>query len=128
MLKACKALLNGSGELSYFEHRGINAETVRGAWVGYDVAKQAFAYPCIAKEGGLLGIHYKTKARDAKGKRRQWWAGYSEDLPPKGHGKKPEDPAKIIPFGMETLEILKPGSRVVLFCGEEDALSGRQAG
>ena len=123
-----KALLNGSGELSYFEDRGIKEETVKDAWIGYDADRGAFTYPTIAKSGGLLAIHCKGKARDAKGKRRTWWEWHANDLPPKGRGKKPNDPAKVIPFGMETLEGLEPRSRVILFCGEEDALSARQAG
>lgn len=80
------------------------------------------------RSGSLLGLHYKSKARDAKGKRRQWWGAYADDLPPKGHGKKPDDPAKIVPFGMETLGDLDAGSLLVLCCGEEDTLSVRQAG
>ena len=123
-----KALLNGSGELTYFEDRGIKEETVKDAWIGYDAGRGAFTYPAIAKGGGLLAIHYKSKARDAKRKRRTWWGGYADDLPPKGCGKKPDDPAKVIPFGMETLEGVEPRSRVLLLCGEEDALSARQAG
>jgi hypothetical protein len=66
--------------------------------------------------------------RNEKGKRQQWWGGFAENLPPKRHGKKPADPAKVIPFGLETLRDLKPGSLIVLCCGEEDALSVRQAG
>jgi hypothetical protein len=128
VLRARKALLNGSDEISYFEERGIAAEIVRGAWVGYDTDRGAFTYPSIARGGGLLAIHYKLKGRDAKGKRRTWWEGYADDLPSKGHGKKPDDPAKVIPFGMETLEGLESGSLAILFCGEEDALSARQAG
>jgi hypothetical protein len=127
VIQAHRALLNG-GRLSYFEERGISAEIVRAAWVGYDAASRAFTYPSIARSGGLLGIHYKSKTRDEKGKRKQWWGGYAEDLPAKGHGKKPDDPAKVIPFGLETLRDLKPGSLVVLCCGEEDTLSVRQAG
>jgi hypothetical protein len=126
-IQAHRALLNG-GKLSYFEERGISAETVRAAWVGYDGASSAFTYPCIVRAGGLLGIHFKSEGRDEKGKRRQWWGAYAEDLPARGHGKKPDDPAKIIPFGLETLGNLKPGSLVVLCCGEEDTLSVRQAG
>jgi hypothetical protein len=126
-IQAHRALLNG-GKLSYFEERGISAETVRTAWVGYDAVSGAFTYPCIARGGGLLGIHYKSKTRDEKGKRKQWWGGYAEDLPAKGRGKNPDDPAKVIPFGLETLRNLKPGSLVLLCCGEEDTLSGRQAG
>jgi hypothetical protein len=135
VLRARKALLNGSGEISYFEDRGIAAKIVEGAWVGYmaDVAFRdykgpAFIYPCIAKGGGLLAVHYKSKARNDDNKRWQKWGDYADDLPPKGHGKKPDDPAKVIPFGMETLEGLEPGAQVILFCGEEDALSARQAG
>ena len=126
-IQAHRALLNG-GKLSYFEQRGISAETVRVAWIGYDASSGAFTYPCIAKSHGLLGIHYKGEWREENGKRRQWWGAYAEDLPAKGHGKKPDDPAKVIPFGLETLGNLKPGSLVVMCCGEEDALSVRQAG
>jgi hypothetical protein len=126
-IRAHMALLNG-GKLSYFEERGISAEIVRAAWVGYDAASGAFTYPCIARAGGLLGIHYKSERRDEKSKRRQWWGAYAEDLPARGHGKKPDNPAKIIPFGLETLGNLKPGSLVALCCGEEDTLSVRQAG
>jgi hypothetical protein len=126
-IRAHSTLLN-SGKLSYFEERGISAETVRAAWVGYDAASGAFTYPCIARAGGLLGIHYKSAERNEKGKRQQWWGGFAENLPPKRHSKKPADPAKVIPFGLETLRDLKPGSLIVLCCGEEDALSVRQAG
>ena len=126
-IRAHRALLNG-GKVSYFEERGISSETVRAAWVGYDAASGAFTFPCIAKSRGLLGIHYKSEGRDENGKRRQWWGAYAEDLPAKGNGKKPDDQAKVIPFGLETLANLEPGSLVVLCCGEEDALSVRQAG
>jgi hypothetical protein len=126
-IQAHRVLLNG-GKLSYFEERGISAETVRAAWVGYDAARGAFTYPCIANSRGLLGIHYKSEGRDEKSKRRQWWGAYAEKLPAKGHGKKPDDPAKIIPFGLEALGDLEPGALVVLCCGEEDALSVRQTG
>src|SRR5215212_3192713 len=126
VIKARKALLNGSGKFDYFERRSIEEATLKRAYVGYEAG--VFTYPCIGKEGGLLGIHYKSEARDGKGKRKQWWGGYAEDLPPKGCGKNPDDPAKIIPFGLETLRDLEPGSLVVLCCGEEDALSLRQAG
>jgi hypothetical protein len=71
VIQAHRALLNG-GRLSYFEERGISAEIVRAAWVGYDAASRAFTYPSIARSGGLLGIHYKSAERDEKGKRRQW--------------------------------------------------------
>jgi hypothetical protein len=37
VIRAHRALLKGSDKLSYFEERGISAETVRAAWVGYDV-------------------------------------------------------------------------------------------
>ena len=67
-IRAHIALLNG-GKLCYFEKRGISAETVRAAWVGYDAASGAFTYPCIARAGGLLGIHYKSAERNEKGKR-----------------------------------------------------------
>jgi hypothetical protein len=127
-IAAWKALLNGSAALGSFEDRSIEASTVKDAWIGYDSRRKAFTYPCVAKGGGLLGIHLKSEDRDAKGKRRQWWEGHADDLPRKGHGKRPDEPAKIIPFGMETLEGLEPGSRVVLCCGEEDSLSMRQAG
>jgi len=125
-IEAHHTLLNGSGELAYFEQRRFAEETLRQAHVGFEAG--AFTYPCVAKNGQLLGIHYKTKSRNAKGKRRQWWEGYAEDLPPKGHGEKPDSPAKVIPFGLETLEDLEAGSLVVLCCGEEDALSLRQTG
>ena len=125
-LEAQKALLNGSGKLGYFERRGISAQAVRGAYVGF--RSGAFTYPCIGKDDGLLGVHCKSEGRDAKGKRRQWWEGYADDLPPKGHGENPGKPAKVIPFGLETLKDAEPGSLVILCCGEEDALSLRQAG
>jgi Protein of unknown function (DUF3987) len=128
VIGAHKTLLNDSGRLSYFEQRGISKEALRAAWVGYDDARGAFLYPCIAKGGGLLGIHYKSEGRDDKGKRRQEWGGYAHNLPRKGHGKNPNDPAKVIPFGLEILGDLKSGSLVVLCCGEEDALSVQQAG
>jgi hypothetical protein len=140
VLKARGALLNGSGKLAYFEERGLEQETVRAAYVGYetevyfpgkngrDHKGPAFTYPCIGKSGGLLGVHYKSELRNDEGKRWQRWDGFANDLPPKRHGKKPQDPAKVIPFGMETLDGLEPGSEVILFCGEEDALAGRQAG
>src|SRR5215207_8769163 len=126
VIEAHRALLNGSSELSYFAQRRIAERTVRGAYLGYE--NGAFLYPCRAKSGSLLGLHYKSKARGQKGKRLQWWGAYAKDLPQKGHGKRPDDPAKIVPFGMETLEGLEPGSLVVLCCGEEDTLSVRQAG
>jgi len=125
-LEAQKALLNGSGKLDYFERRGISRQVVQGAYVGF--RSGAFTYPCIGRSGGLLGVHYKSESRDDKGKRRQWWKDYAEDLPPKGHGKHPEKPAKVIPFGLETLTNVEAGSPVILCCGEEDALSLRQAG
>ena len=90
VIKAHRALLNGNGELSYFERRGIIEETISQAYVGYEA--EAFTYPCIAREGGLLGIHYKSKTRDTNGKRQQWWEGCADDLPPKGHGKNPDAP------------------------------------
>ena len=126
VIEAHRALLNGSSELSYFADRRIAERTVRGAYLGYE--NGAFLYPCRARSGSLLGLHYKSKARDLKGKRQQWWGDYANDLPPKGHGKRPDDSAKIGPFGMETLAGLEPGSLVVLCCGEEDTLSVREAG
>lgn len=126
VLGARNALLDGSGKLSYFERRGLSEEIVRGAWIGY--SRGEFLYPCIGRAGALLAVHYKSEARNAKGKRGQRWGLYADDLPRKGHGKKPNDPAKIIPFGLETLEGLEPGFQVTLCCGEEDALSLRQAG
>jgi integrase len=84
-IRAHRELLSGGDKISYFEERGISAETIRAAWVGYDAASGAFTYPCIARGGGLLGIHYKSEGRDENGKRRQWWGGYAEDLPAKGH-------------------------------------------
>ncbi len=125
-LRAHEALLNGSGKLAYFERRGVTKEVVQSAFVGFETG--AFTYPCIGKGGGLLGIHYKSEGRDANGKRRQWWKGYADDLPPKGRGKRPDDLAKVIPFGMELLRALEPGSLAILCCGEEDALSLRGVG
>lgn len=116
MIEACKALLNGSGKLGYFERRRIGEAALKHAYVGYEAG--AFTYPCVGKDGGLLGIHCKSEGRDEKGKRRQWWGGYAEDLPEKENGK----PAKVVPFGLETLKDLEPGSLCVLCCGEEDAL------
>jgi hypothetical protein len=125
-IRACRALLNGSGKLGYFQQRGITAETLKRAGVGYE--NGVFTYPCIRTSGGLLAIHCKSEDRDGKGKRRQWWTGYAEDLPPKGHGRNPDSPAKVIPFGLETLINADSDSPVILCCGEEDALSLRQAG
>ncbi len=137
VVRARKALMNG-GKAAYFEERGLARETIASAYMGYQpevyfhgngggYKGPAFTYPCVAG-GRLLGIHYKSVERDDKGKRRQKWGRYADDLPQKGHGKKPSAPAKIIPFGLETLKDLEPGSLVVLCCGEEDALSLRQAG
>ena len=126
VLEAHRALLGSSDGLSYFRNRSIREETLRQSYIGYEAG--AFTYPCIAKGGGLLGVHCKSLKRDNNGKRQQWWKGYADDLPTKGHGKNPDAPAKIIPFGLDTLIDLEPGSLVVLTCGEEDALSGRQAG
>lgn len=139
VLRARNALLNGSGSLSYFRKRGISDEIVKQAYVGfvpevYFPRKQgrgytgpAFTYPCV-RRGSLLGVHFKSVNRDEDGKRRQKWGGYVDDLPRKGHGKNPDDPAKVIPCGLETTEELEAGSLVVLCCGEEDALSLRQIG
>jgi hypothetical protein len=125
-IEAHEALLNGSGKLGYFERRGISRQVIQEAYVGF--RNGAFTYPCMGKGGGLLGVHCKSEGRNERGKRRQWWDGYAADLPPKGHGKNPAKPAKVIPFGLETLENVEAGSLVVLCCGEEDALSLRQAG
>ncbi len=71
VIKAHRALLNGSGELSYFVQRGISEEIVRDACLGYEPG--SFLYPCRDKSSGrVLGLHYKSKDRDSKGKRRQW--------------------------------------------------------
>src|SRR5215218_7621633 len=125
-LEAHKALLNGSGKLEYFRQRGLSERIIQEAYVGF--RNGAFTYPCIGKNGGLLAIHCKSEDRDGEGKRRQWWKGYSDDLPPKGHGGNPDSPAKVIPFGMEMLTNVDSDSPVILCCGEEDALSLRQAG
>ncbi len=125
-IEAHKALLNGSGKLGYFEQRGISRRLIEEAKIGF--ARGAFTYPCERRDGGLLAVHYKSVRRNDKGKRRQWWEGYANDLPSKGHGKSPNKPAKVIPFGLETLTNVEPGTRVILCCGEEDALSLRQAG
>jgi Protein of unknown function (DUF3987) len=126
VLRAWKALLNGSGQLEYFRRRGLADAIIKGAWIGY--AHGEYLYPCIGRDGGLLGVHYKSEARDDKGKRSQRWSGYADDLPPKGHGKRPNDPAKVLLFGLETLKDLEAGSLVILTCGEEDALSLRSVG
>jgi integrase len=81
--------LNGSGKLEYFERRGISRQVVQSAYIGFQ--NGAFTYPCIGKSGGLLAIHCKSEERDGKGKRRQWWKGYADDLPPKGRGKNRDD-------------------------------------
>jgi hypothetical protein len=99
---------------------------LRRAGIGY--GNKAFTYPCMRKSGELLAIHCKSEDRDAKGKRRQWWRGFADDLPSKGHGKRPDEPAKVIPFGLETLINAEPSVPVLLCCGEEDALSLRQTG
>jgi hypothetical protein len=139
VLRARKALLNGGGKLSYFEDRRLTRDTIAQAFVGYEANVSfpgnkgrgykgpAFIYPCVSG-GKLLGIHYKSEKRNREGKRYQRWGGYADDLPRKGHGKRPNDPAKIIPLGLETLEDLEARSLVVLCCGEEDALSIRQIG
>jgi hypothetical protein len=67
VLRARKKLLNGSGKLEYFRHRRIPDEIVEGAYIGYSNGQ--YLYPCIGREGGLLGVHYKSEARDASGKR-----------------------------------------------------------
>ena len=67
----------------------------------------------------IHGIHYKSKSRDAKGKRRQWWGGYADDMPPKGYGKNPDKPAKVIPFGLETLKAGKAPRVNYLTCAGE---------
>jgi hypothetical protein len=135
VLRAHKALLDGDEKLSYFRKRRLSEATIKSARVGYrdrewfkEHRGAAFIYPCFDKNEGLLAVHYKSEARGDDGKRHQKWGLYSENLPPKGHGKKPDAPAKVIPFGMETLRSLKPRSLVVMCCGEEDALSLRQIG
>ena len=94
---ARKALLNGGGGLSYFEDRGLARDTLAPAFVGYEpevyfpgtngrgYKGPGFLYPCIGG-GRLLGIHYKSQARNDKGKRLQKWGRYADDLPRKGHG------------------------------------------
>ena len=126
VLGAHKALLNGSGKLEYFKRRGISEQLIQAAYVGF--RNGAFTYPCIGREGGLLAVHCKSASRNGNGKRRQWWTGYADDLPPKGRGRDPSKPAKVIPFGLETLKNVGTGSPVIFCCGEEDALSLRQAG
>ena len=49
----------------------------------------------------VLGVHFKSRARDANGKRKQWWGDYAANLPARGNGKQPGDPARVVPFGME---------------------------
>jgi hypothetical protein len=139
VVRGRKRLLNGGDELTYFEDRGLTRDTIARAFIGcepevYFPGKNgrgykgpALLYPCVVG-GKLLGIHYKSEERNGGGKRYQKWGGYAEDLPRKGHGKRPDDPAKIIPMGLETLEDLEAGSLIVLCCGEEDTLSIRQIG
>jgi excisionase family DNA binding protein len=86
VVRTHQALLNGSGEIAYFTERRIAEQTVKCAYLGYE--NGAFLYPCRAKSGSLLALHYKSKARGQKGKRLQWWGGYANDLPSKGHGKR----------------------------------------
>lgn len=126
VIGAHKALLNGSGRLGYFERRGISRQVIENAYIGFQ--GRAFTYPCIGKNGGLLAVHCKSEDRDDKGKRRQWWKGYADDLPLKGHGKNADKPAKVIPFGLETLKDVEAEVPVILCCGEEDALCLRQIG
>lgn len=107
----------------YFRDRGLSREIVKAARIGRE--NGALYYPVFDVEGRRLALHHKGVVRDGKGKRRQWWGGYADALlPVKENGK----PAKVIPFGLETLKGLEPGSPVVLCCGEEDALSLRQIG
>jgi hypothetical protein len=35
VLRAHRALLNGSGKLSYFQRRGLSEATIKGAWIGH---------------------------------------------------------------------------------------------
>jgi Protein of unknown function (DUF3987) len=135
VLLAHNALLDSDGKLSYFQERHLSEATAKSAYVGYRNREwfkgyigAAFTYPCFDKNGELLAAHYKSEARGENGKRHQKWGLYADDLPPKGHGKNPDAPAKVIPFGMETLRSLTAGSLVVMCCGEEDALSLRQIG
>ena len=121
VLAANHRLLNG-GKLAYFEDRGLGRDVIQSAAIG--VEKGVFLYPCISRDGDLLGVHAKTEKRTTEGKRRQWWTYYAPDLPPRANSQ----PAKVIPFGLETLGDPGQGSLVVLCCGEEDALSLRQAG
>ena len=135
VVRAHQALLNGDNRFSYFEERRLSKVIIKSASVGYQKHEwfkghrgAAFTYPCFDENSELLAVHFKSEARDGKGKRYQKWGLYADDLPPKGHGKNPDAPAKIVPFGMETLHGLKPGSLVVMCCGEEDTLSLRQIG
>jgi Protein of unknown function (DUF3987) len=84
--------------------------------------------PCLHYAINKAERYYKSVNRDEDGKRHQKWGGYADDLARKGHGKRPNDPAKIILWGLETLKDIAPGSLVVVCCGEEDALSLRQVG
>lgn len=118
--------MEGSIATPYLANRGIDEEVVRVARIGY--SNGALIYPCLAKDGELLGVHHKSEGRDGKGKRRQWWESYADDLPERGHGKHPGALAKVIPFGLETLKDVESDSPVILCCGEEDALSLRQVG
>ena len=72
-IQAHRALLNG-GKLSYFEERGISAETVRAAWIGYDAASGAFTPRAVACSA------FTTKA---KGVKRTGSADNGGELTPK---------------------------------------------
>lgn len=122
VLEANHRLLNGSGKLAYFERRGLGRDVVQDAGIGFESG--VFSYPSFSRDSELLGVHMKTEKRDDRGKRRQWWTGHTADVPVKVDGR----PAKVIPFGLETISDLEPGSMVALCGGEEDALSLRQAG
>jgi hypothetical protein len=52
IIEARKALLNGSGKLSYFERRGIFGPVIEDAYVGF--LNGAFTYPCFGRNEELL--------------------------------------------------------------------------
>ena len=122
VLEDSDRLLNGSGKMDYFERRELGRDVVQDAGIG--VENGWFLYPCISRSCELLGVHVKSERRNGKGKREQEWRNYAPDLALKANGKQ----AKVIPFGLDTLGDPEPGSPVILCCGEEDALSLRQAG
>ena len=68
VVKARRALLNGSGELSYLEARGIAKKAVGEAFVGYEFG--VFLYPCRAKSTALLALFVGYRSEPWAAERR----------------------------------------------------------